>query len=93
MERVYDGGSMVYRDLALAESQPAYMNLFLGGEKTKGWFGQLDRAGMIAETDKLMRELEVHIPSAKSTIRKLSGLGSRAGCEESRSSFRRLLYY
>jgi ABC-type sugar transport system ATPase subunit len=67
------GVQVVYQDLALAESQPVYMSLFLGREKTKGWFGKLDRAGMIDETDELMRELDVHIPSAKSTIRKLSG--------------------
>jgi simple sugar transport system ATP-binding protein len=67
------GVQAVYQDLALAESQPVYMNLFLGREKTKGRFGKLDRAGMIAETNELMRELDVHIPSAKSAIRKLSG--------------------
>jgi simple sugar transport system ATP-binding protein len=67
------GVEVVYQDLALAESQPVYMSLFLGREKTKGWFGKLDRAGMIAETDELMRKLEVHIPSAKSIVRKLSG--------------------
>jgi ABC-type sugar transport system ATPase subunit len=67
------GVQVVYQDLALAESQPVYMNLFLGREKTKGRFGKLDRAGMIAETDELMRELNVQIPSAKSAIRKLSG--------------------
>jgi ABC-type sugar transport system ATPase subunit len=67
------GVQVVYQDLALAESQPVYMNLFLAREKTKGWFGKLDRAGMIAETEELMRELNVRIPSAKSTIRKLSG--------------------
>ena len=67
------GVQVVYQDLALAESQPVYMNLFLGREKTKGWFGKLDRAGMIAETEVLMRELEVRVPSAKSTVRKLSG--------------------
>jgi ABC-type sugar transport system ATPase subunit len=67
------GVQVVYQDLALAESQPVYMNLFLGREKTKGRFGKLDRAGMIAETDELMRELDVHIPSAKSAIHKLSG--------------------
>jgi ABC-type sugar transport system ATPase subunit len=67
------GVQTVYQDLALAESQPVYMNLFLGREKTKGWFGKLDRAGMMAETEQLMRELDVRIPSAKSTVRKLSG--------------------
>jgi simple sugar transport system ATP-binding protein len=67
------GVQAVYQDLALTESQPVYMNLFLGREKTKGWFGKLDRAGMIAETEELMCGLNVRIPSAKSTIQKLSG--------------------
>jgi ABC-type sugar transport system ATPase subunit len=67
------GVQVVYQDLALAESQPVYMNLFLGREKTKGWFGKLDRVGMIAETEQLMRELNVPVPSPKSTIRQLSG--------------------
>jgi ABC-type sugar transport system ATPase subunit len=67
------GVQVVYQDLALAESQPVYMSLFLGREKTKGWFGKLDRTAMIAETDELMRELDVHIPSPKATIGKLSG--------------------
>jgi ABC-type sugar transport system ATPase subunit len=67
------GVQVVYQDLALAESQPVYMNLFLGREKTNGWFGKLDRAGMIAETEELMSKLSVRISSAKSTIHKLSG--------------------
>jgi ABC-type sugar transport system ATPase subunit len=67
------GVQVIYQDLALTESQPVYMNLFLGREKTKGWFGKLDRAGMIAETEELMCELNVRIPSAKSTIHRLSG--------------------
>ena len=67
------GIQVIYQDLALAENQPVYMNLFLGREKTKGRIGPLDRARMIAETEELMRELNVRIPSAKSAIRKLSG--------------------
>ena len=79
------GVQVVYQDLALAESQPVYMNLFLGREKTKGWFGKLDRAGMIAETEELMRELNVGLPSAKSTVRKLSG-GQRQGIAIARAT-------
>jgi ABC-type sugar transport system ATPase subunit len=67
------GVQVIYQDLALAESQPVYMNLFLGREKTKGRFGKLDRTAMIAETEELMRELNVNIPSVKSIIRRLSG--------------------
>jgi ABC-type sugar transport system ATPase subunit len=67
------GVQVIYQDLALAESQPVYMNLFLGREKTKGRFGNLDRTAMIAETEELMRELNVSIPSVKSAVRRLSG--------------------
>ncbi len=67
------GVQVIYQDLALAESQPVYMNLFLGREKTKGRFSNLDRTAMIAETEELMRELNVSIPSVKSAVRRLSG--------------------
>jgi simple sugar transport system ATP-binding protein len=79
------GVQVVYQDLALADSQMVYMNLFLGREKTKGPFGKLDRAAMIAETEKLVRELDVRIPSAKSIIRDLSG-GQRQGVAIARAT-------
>lgn len=79
------GVQVVYQDLALADRQMVYMNLFLGREKTRGPFGKLDRAGMIAETEKLMRELDVRIPSARSIIRDLSG-GQRQGVAIARAT-------
>jgi len=79
------GVQVVYQDLALADSQTVYMNLFLGREKTKGPFGKLDRAGMIAETETLVRELDVRIPSARSIIRDLSG-GQRQGVAIARAT-------
>ncbi|HWK64522.1 MAG TPA: ATP-binding cassette domain-containing protein [Rhizobiaceae bacterium] len=79
------GVQVVYQDLALADSQTVYMNLFLGREKTRGPFGKLDRTGMIAETETLMRELDVRIPSAKSIIRDLSG-GQRQGVAIARAT-------
>ncbi|BCH30168.1 ABC transporter ATP-binding protein [Mesorhizobium sp. L-8-10] len=79
------GVQVVYQDLALADSQTVYMNLFLGREKTKGPFGKLDRAAMIAETETLVRELDVRIPSAKSIIRDLSG-GQRQGVAIARAT-------
>ena len=45
------GIQVVYQDLALADSQPVYMNLFLGKEITSPLFGKLDRKQMIAETE------------------------------------------
>lgn len=79
------GVQVVYQDLALADRQMVYMNLFLGREKTRGPLGKLDRAGMIAETEKLMRELDVRIPSARSIIRDLSG-GQRQGVAIARAT-------
>lgn len=79
------GVQVVYQDLALADSQTVYMNLFLGREKTRGLFGKLDRSAMIAETEQLMRELDVRIPSAKAIIRDLSG-GQRQGVAIARAT-------
>jgi simple sugar transport system ATP-binding protein len=69
---------VVYQDLALADQQPVYMNLFLGREKTAPPLGLLDRKSMIAEATSLMTELDVRIPSVTSVIRDLSG-GQRQG--------------
>jgi ABC-type sugar transport system ATPase subunit len=79
------GIQVVYQDLALADSQPIYMNLFLGKELTTPPFGRLDRRRMIAETERLMKELDIRIPSAKATIRDLSG-GQRQGIAIARAT-------
>jgi ABC-type sugar transport system ATPase subunit len=79
------GIQVVYQDLALAESQPVYMNLFLGKELTSPPFGRLDRKEMIAETEVLVRELDIRIPSAKAAIRDLSG-GQRQGVAIARAT-------
>jgi ABC-type sugar transport system ATPase subunit len=67
------GIEVVYQDLALADSQPVYMNMFLGRELVRGTLGWLDRRRMVSETEQLVKALDVSIPSAKSTIRALSG--------------------
>ena len=79
------GIEVVYQDLALADQQPVYMNLFLGREMTKGPLGMLDRKRMIAETERLVTELDVRIPSAHATIRDLSG-GQRQGIAIARAT-------
>ena len=48
------GVEVVYQDLALADQQSVYMNMFLGRELTRGPLGVLDRKTMIAETQKLV---------------------------------------
>jgi simple sugar transport system ATP-binding protein len=67
------GVEVVYQDLALVDSQPVYMNMFLGRELTRGPFRLLDRRRMARETQELVDNLDVRIPSAKATIRELSG--------------------
>jgi ABC-type sugar transport system ATPase subunit len=72
------GIEVVFQDLALANAQPVYMNLFLGRELVTGPLRRLDRAAMIAETQALLDELDVRIDSPQATIRDLSG-GQRQG--------------
>ncbi len=78
------GIEVVYQDLALADQQTVYMNMFLGRELTNS-VGLLDRKSMIAETQKLVEELDVRIPSAHATIRDLSG-GQRQGVAIARAT-------
>lgn len=78
------GIEVVYQDLALADQQPVYMNLFLGREPTTT-LGLLDRRRMVAETEALVKELDVRIPSARATIRDLSG-GQRQGVAIARAT-------
>ncbi|WP_428673834.1 ATP-binding cassette domain-containing protein, partial [Roseibium sp.] len=79
------GIEVVYQDLALADQQPVYMNMFLGRELTKPPFGLLDKTRMRRECQELVDELDVRIPSASSTIRDLSG-GQRQGIAIARAT-------
>lgn len=79
------GIEVVYQDLALADQQPVYMNLFLGREAVRGPLRLLDRKKMMRETQQLVDELDVRIPSAKATIRDLSG-GQRQGVAIARAT-------
>lgn len=80
-----NGIEVVYQDLALADQQPVYMNMFLGRELTKPPFGLLDKARMRREAQGLVDELDVRIPSAASTISELSG-GQRQGIAIARAT-------
>lgn len=79
------GIEVVYQDLALADQQPVFMNMFLGRELTKPPFGLLDKARMRQESQDLVDELDVRIPSASSTISDLSG-GQRQGIAIARAT-------
>lgn len=72
------GIEAVYQNLALANAQPVYMNMFLGRELVKGPLRRLDRRTMAAETQALLDQLDVHIDSPRKAIRDLSG-GQRQG--------------
>jgi ABC-type sugar transport system ATPase subunit len=61
------------------------MNMFLGREPSTGPFRRLDRSRMISETERLLRDLDVRVPSAKATIRELSG-GQRQGVAIARAT-------
>ena len=80
-----NGIEVVYQDLALADEQPVYMNMFLGRELTRKPFGLLDKTRMRSETQSLVDQLDVRIPSASSTIRDLSG-GQRQGIAIARAT-------
>jgi simple sugar transport system ATP-binding protein len=72
------GIEVVYQDLALANLQPVYMNMFLGRELVRRPLRRLDRARMAVETGQLLEELDIRIDSPRQEIRELSG-GQRQG--------------
>ncbi|MEV8630945.1 ATP-binding cassette domain-containing protein [Streptosporangium sp. NPDC051023] len=79
------GIEVVYQDLALADMQTVYMNMFLGRELVTGVLRRLDKKKMAAQTQQLVDELDVRIPSAHATIRELSG-GQRQGVAIARAT-------
>jgi simple sugar transport system ATP-binding protein len=73
LEARRQGIEAVFQDLALADLQPVYMNMFLGRELVRGPLRRLDREAMSAETRRLLDDLDVRIDSPRKTIRDLSG--------------------
>lgn len=70
------GIETIYQDLALCENLDATVNIFLGREPTKRLFGifkQVDRAHMLAESNKVLDRLDIHIPNLRRPIRQMSG--------------------
>jgi simple sugar transport system ATP-binding protein len=72
------GIEVVPQDLALADAQPVYMNVFLGRERVKGPLRRLDRGAMAAAAEALLDELDVRIDSVRAPVDTLSG-GQRQG--------------
>ncbi|MDA0159935.1 ATP-binding cassette domain-containing protein [Solirubrobacter ginsenosidimutans] len=72
------GIEVVPQDLALADAQPVYMNVFLGRERVTGPLRRLDRGAMAAAATALLDELDVRIDSVRAPVHTLSG-GQRQG--------------
>jgi ABC-type sugar transport system ATPase subunit len=79
------GIEAVFQDLALANAQPVYMNMFLGRELVTGPLRRLDRSAMAATTELLLDELGVQIASPRAATRDLSG-GQRQGVAIARAA-------
>lgn len=89
MDALELGIETLYQDLALAENLNVYSNIFLGREKTKPFLGiirVLDHDTMHAESSKVLKRLEIEIPSLRSQIKNLSG-GQRQAVAISRSIY------
>lgn len=70
------GIETIYQDLALCENLDATVNIFLSCEPTKrflGLFKQVDRNLMLAESNKVLKRLDIHIPNLRRPIRQMSG--------------------
>jgi simple sugar transport system ATP-binding protein len=89
MDALELGIETLYQDLALAENLNVYSNIFLGRERTKPFLGfiqVLDHAVMHQESQKVLKRLEIEIPSLKSQIKTLSG-GQRQAVAIGRSIY------
>lgn len=71
------GIETIYQDLALAENLDVGANIFLGREIKKPFIGNLvstvDRKKMLEESAKILKRLDIRIPSLTQHIRNLSG--------------------
>jgi simple sugar transport system ATP-binding protein len=89
MDALELGIETLYQDLALAENLNVYSNIFLGREKTRPFLGfiqVLDHTVMHEESQKVLKRLEIEIPSLRSQIKTLSG-GQRQAVAIGRSIY------
>jgi ABC-type sugar transport system ATPase subunit len=68
------GIGMIYQDLALFNNMDVARNIFVGRELVHGPFGLfLDKKGMYAKAESLIRDLRVDIKSPKLNVARMSG--------------------
>jgi ABC-type sugar transport system ATPase subunit len=70
------GIETIYQDLALCENLDAGANIFLGREPVERWLGLLpavDRKRMLAESRRILDQLDIRIPALSRPIRQMSG--------------------
>lgn len=70
------GIETIYQDLSLAENLNVYFNIFMGREKKRRFLGflkVLDEQYMEKESEKVLSQLNISIPSLKRRIEVLSG--------------------
>jgi len=83
------GIETLYQDLALAENLDVFSNIFMGREKTRRFLGMipvLDHQYMHEESKKVLKRLEIEIPSLQNLIKTLSG-GQRQAVAIGRSIY------
>jgi D-xylose transport system ATP-binding protein len=66
------GIETVYQDLALIDDLAVWQNLFLNRELVYP-LGIINRRTMIARSAEIMRELDVDVPTVRTTVRRMSG--------------------
>jgi ABC-type sugar transport system ATPase subunit len=62
---------MVYQDLSLVDTRDVTANLFLGRELRRGPF--VDRKRMITESEQVLKQLTMNLPSVRVPVSYLSG--------------------
>ena len=69
------GIETVYQDLGLIEDLQVWQNLYLNRELTTAFppFRVLDKKSMIAQSAKILAELDVDVPNVRATVRRMSG--------------------
>jgi ABC-type sugar transport system ATPase subunit len=76
MEARKQGIETIYQDLALCENLDATVNIFLGREPMRRQLGLLnvvDRKHMLAESETVLSQLDIHIPNLQRPMRQMSG--------------------